>query len=354
MGGNALSTPSVRLAAPRYHEVEQQVVARLKQAFPACRIESIVAYGSKADFGDLDILVEATVEDHAAAFASVLQASEIVRNGDVTSIGLVLAEGLFQVDLIRTPAQSFDFCARYFGFNDMGNLLGRIAHKFGAKLGHLGLLYRLRDPENGNCLIAEMTITTDFAVALQLLGFDATRYENLRTSGGFHTLEDIFRYVVSSPYANRDIYLLENRNHASRVRDAKRPTYNAFLRWLDAQPAGSLPAFPWAAAGDPLRELQRQQFLDAAFAACPAFCQSWHDAMDDWLRKKKLRQHFNGTVLGQLTGLDGKALGRLMAQVRHSFATEAAFEAFFLQDDAAAQKAYLLQQARQLAQAASN
>lgn len=343
MGGNALSIPSIRLPAARYFQVAQQVIATLRQAFPARRIESIVAYGSKADFGDLDILVEATADYAPQAMASALQASEIVYNGDVTSIGLPLAEGLFQVDLIRTPGASFDFCVRYFGFNDMGNLLGRIAHKFGAKFGHQSLLYPLRDPDNGSQMIAEIPVTTDFSLALQLLGFDAARYEELRQNGGFHTLEDIFRYVVSSPYANRDIYLLENRNHASRIRDAKRPTYNAFLRWLDAQPPGSLPAFPWAAAGSEAREQQRQMFLDAAFATCPAFRQAYQHTMAELARKKSIRQRFNGTMVAAITGLSGKLLGQVMTQVRNSFANEAAFEQFMLHASDEAVTACILQ-----------
>lgn len=348
MGGNALSSPSIRLKATRYFQVEQQVIARLKQAFPARRIESIVAYGSKADFGDLDILVENVAGYVPEAMASVLQASELIVNGDVASLGLPLEEGLFQIDLIRTPAASFDFCARYFGFNDMGNLLGRIAHKFGARFGHQGLLYPLRDPDNGSHLIADIPVTTDFALALQLLGFDATRHEALRLNGGFHTLEDIFRYVISSPYFNRDIYLLENRNHASRVRDAKRPTYNAFLRWLDAQPPGSLPAYPWAAAGSPAREQQRQMFLDAAFAASPAFGQAYQQTMAQLARDKSVRQRFNGTMAGAITGLKGKMLGEVMARVRHSFTDQAAFENFFLHASNEAITTCFLQHSQQI------
>ncbi len=343
MGGKALSIPSIRLNAARYHAVEQEVVTRLKQAFPACRIESIMAYGNKADFGDLDILVEDGCGHAPQAMAAALDACEVVNNGDVSSIGLALAEGLFQVDLIRTPTASFDFCARYFGFNDMGNLIGRIAHKFGAKLGHQGLLYCLRDADNASHLIDEIAITTDFALALQLLGYDAKRYEALRRDGGFHTLEDIFRYVVSSPYANRDIYLLENRNHASRTRDAKRPTYNAFLRWLNAQPPGNLPAFAWAAAGSPEREQQKQRFLDAAFVACPAFAQAYGQALAELARKKSVRQRFNGALVAAITGLSGKLLGQAMTQIRNTFENEAAFETFVLQADEEAVKACILQ-----------
>ncbi|WP_457824345.1 hypothetical protein, partial [Staphylococcus aureus] len=89
---------------------------------------------------------------------------------------------------------------------------------------------------------------------------DAQHYELLRANGGFRNLLDIFQFVVSSPYANLDIYLLENRNHKSRIRDSKRPTYNAFLDWLEQQTDATIPAFPWAEPGSAERELQRQEF----------------------------------------------------------------------------------------------
>lgn len=330
MGGNALQVESVRLGAKRYRIVEQQVMHQLAQAFPERRIESVMAFAAKADFGDLDLLIAGGCGYDPVAIAAALHATEVVKNGDVTSIGVKVDEGVFQIDLIQTPIASFDFCARYFGFNDMGNLLGRIAHKFGAKFGHLGLLYPIRDPENASHLITEVPITMDFDLALRLLGYDAEQYEIMRRDGGFQSLTDIFAYVVSSPYFNRDIYLLENRNHASRIRDAKRPTYNAFLVWVDAQPVGSLPAWPWAEAGSAQREHQRQAFLHAAFSACPDFKLAYDAAMAQLQRKKTLKRRYNGTLASAVTGLSGKALGELMAGVRTSFQNEAAFEAFFL------------------------
>lgn len=42
-------------------------------------------------------------------------------------------------------------------------------------------------------------------------------------------LNDIFRYVVGSACFNRDIFLLENRDAQSRIRDRKCKTCMAFL-----------------------------------------------------------------------------------------------------------------------------
>ena len=348
MGGNALKAESVRLPAARYREVEHEAVITLQQHFPQRRIEAVMAYADKADFGDLDILIEADNDYNSRQFADALQATEVVANGDVTSIGLAIAEGVFQLDLIRTESDSFDFACRYFGLNDFGNLIGRIAHKFGAKFGHLGLLYPMRDPDNKDHLIAELCITRDFGAALKLLGYDAPLYEDMRATGQFKTLEDIFRYVVSSPYVNREIYLLDNRNHKARIRDAKRATYNAFLLWLDEQDAVQLPTYAWAESGTLARLEQKQAFLEMAFTRFPDFKFAHEQALAKYARKKQVKQQFNGALVAEITGLSGKQLGELMAQIRNSFADETSFENFFLGTDTEVIKARFLQEAAAL------
>ena len=331
MGGRALKVESVRLSASKYADIERTVIQSLQRQFPGRRIEAVMAYADKPDFGDLDILIEGGAGYDPTQAAEALQATEIVRNGDVTSIGITVPEGVFQVDLIKVPADSFDFAARYFGLNDFGNLVGRIAHKFGAKFGHLGLSYAVRDLDNSSHLIAEITITTDFSAALVLLGYDAEHYEKLRTTGGFKALEDIFRFVVSSPFASREIYLLDNRNHAGRTRDAKRATYSAFLTWLEQQPTAAVPSYQWAQTGSPERQEQKTGFLKNAFAQFPKFKEDYEQALMDGERKKRVKIQFNGNLAAEVTGLSGKALGELMFRVRNSFPDEDTFETFFIE-----------------------
>lgn len=329
MGGNALSQETVRLRAERYFQVEKRVVERIRGLLPGIRAEAVAAYADKIDFGDMDVLIAESADYDPIALSQKLGAMEVVRNGEVTSFGLPVSEGVFQVDLICVPAASFDFAMRYFSYNDLGNLLGRVAHKFGAKFGHLGLLYPLRAPDNDDQLLAELTITNDFSEALMLLGYDAQAYEAQRAAAGFRTLEDIFHYVVTSSYVNRDIYLLENRSYRARVRDAKRPTYNKFLEWLAEQPEGSLPAYPWGEAGCPERQAQRKAFLERAFIKFPQLKHDYDQALAKADRQRMARQHFNGDVVATITGLEGKELGMYMSRLRASFASNDALEEFF-------------------------
>jgi hypothetical protein len=48
----------------------------------------------------------------------------------------------------------------------------------------------------------------------------------------FETDNEMYDYVISSPYFVPEIYLLENRSYDARQRDKKRPSYNRFLEYI--------------------------------------------------------------------------------------------------------------------------
>lgn len=136
MGGKALSANvAIRLTKANYERLASECVAKLRAAYPGMRIEVLGNYLDKADFGDCDILIESSDAYDPHQAAGVL---EVVRNGPVTSIGVIVRPeapfrdgNVFQVDLIRMPLEAFDFDLAYFGRGDAGNLLGRIAHAMG-------------------------------------------------------------------------------------------------------------------------------------------------------------------------------------------------------------------------------
>lgn len=320
MGGNALSVTTTRLPAKLYGMTADYVMSKLDAAFFDRRKAVIPSYASKPDFGDMDILVAGGEGYDPHCAAAVLGATEVVRNGDVTSLGLPVKEGVFQIDLIKVPSESFDFALRYFAMNDLGNLLGRIAHKAGFKLGHLGLLYPLRDKENADHVIAELVVTKNWDEALNLLGYDPAVYKK-GFEGGFHQLVDIFNFVVSSPCCNKDIYLLENRNAKARERDRKRKTYMAFLDWLDTVPRNAMPNYDWSD-----KEHVRQAFLGGALKRFHIFHASYLQTLDDWRVEQACRAKFNGRLVGEITGLTGKELGALIQRVRESFEDKAAMQ----------------------------
>ncbi len=340
MGGNALSVPGIRLLANDYATLDESIRFLISRVMPESRVVVIPSYFDKPDFGDIDVLVSvpegATVDYRAIADVLFVRIEpypenrqdearktvEIVRNGEVTSFGMPLVAGTFQVDLIESSEQSFDFALRYFAFNDLGNLLGRIAHKAGFKLGQYGLIYPLRD-KTGN-LIEEIMVTRDWSHALEFLGYDPVQYEQ-GFNGGFKKLTDIFWFALESRYCNRNIYLLENRNATSRVRDRKRPTYSKFLSWLESLPRNAMPEFDWSDKAQ-----ARMDFLGWAFDAFPDFSARYKDAVELKREKQLFSEKFNGEIVGQITGLSGKNLGLLITAIRRSFLTEAHFRRWVL------------------------
>ena len=317
MGGNALSYKSVRLNKEVYKQITSDTLSKLRQVFPG-RVQDIKAYRNKESFGDLDILIESTAYDPFLA-AKTLSAVEVVRNGPVTSFGVKIDPSVidlehvtFQIDLIKAAPAEFEYTLAYFGFNDLGNLIGRTAHKAGLTHRHDGLFFYHRD---GTYKFRELLLTQDHDKALEFLGYSAARYHQ-----GFDDLEDIFQYVAGSSFFNRDIFLLENRNAQARVRDRKRKTYMEFLAWCEQHP--NLPAYTYPSS--------KSVWLPRIIKHFPDFATNYAQSQADLALVRQLKSISNGTRVSALTGLKGKELGFVMKALRESFASKEDEVEFFL------------------------
>lgn len=294
-----------------FDEVGAAVLEKLR-AHPAVRkAEIIPAYASKESFGDIDIVFSTfSKEGLWALFKDVAKAcgaTEIRINSDVVSFNFPRKVGEatahHQVDLIRVEPDEFRFALGYFSFNDLGNLMGRIAHKMGFKFGFQGLQYVMR--EGDNCF-ATITVTRTFKEAVEFLGFDWSRYEK-----GFDSLSDIFEFVAANHRFNPDIYLFDNLNAVARIRDKKRQTYRSFLAWCGKTPGLTKFEFPE----------DKNEWLPLAFSKFPPFHFHYHKARAAYEERKAIKLRFNGTMVNELTGLTGKELGGLIQQIKSSVAT---------------------------------
>lgn len=182
-------------------------------------------------------------------------------------------------------------------------------------LRHNALTFVFRD---GDYKFREIVLTRDWGEALTFLGYDAKRYFE-----GFEDLEEIFHYVSSTEFFSPDIFLLENRNAAARVRDRKRPTYNAFLKWCEDRPNLTTFNFPE----------DKKAWLPRIAKFFPSFQAEYDQAVDDLARQRELKTRFNGAFVSNLTGLQGKELGGLMKRIKESFETPEAMHEFILSND---------------------
>lgn len=335
MGGHALKNVATqRLSRADFDRVAHHVVAVLRASFPQAQVQVIPAYGEKADFGDLDVLVssEGLQADGGgdalkALVTTAFHARELVKNGNVLSFDHRDTTDQtvgFQVDVITMPDAEYAFALNYFSFNDLGNLIGRTAHKAGLSFGHDGLWYPLRD---GDYLFRHVLVTRDFDAALSFLGYDPVRFHQ-----GFARLDEVFAYVGGSAYFNRDIFLLENRSYKARVRDRKRKTYMEFLDWAEDRP--DLPAYVYPE--------DRSEWVPRVRAAFPTFSEALDQALIDLSAQRRTKMRFNGERVSAWTGTTGKGLGVVMQHVRAGFESPNAFTAFLDSHDDEALKAHVL------------
>lgn len=343
MGGNALKTvETVRLSKKHAMQVWSTLrivlnAVLLETNIQDSQIRAVKSYTEKHEFGDLDILIPVSyLQQHGKV--KVLQQIAVlygnvpmVDNGtvftldevklgkrvlsvkDVLSIGWPIQDKWFQVDIIPIEDEIFDFAENYFAFNDLGNLIGRIAHKFGLKFGHDGLWLPVRDTDNQ---VRQVKVSNDWEKSLTFLGFDCNKYAQ-----GFDTLNDIFEFVVDSKYFQREIYPLEALNHKQRIRDRKRKTYNEFLKYLDThKEIQSKFEFP----------KDKSVWLPKIFEVFPEALSNYDQLKDHIFKLKIIKTKYNGQLVREWTGLSDKELGRLMRSFMGWYLTVDMFNAFLL------------------------
>lgn len=295
MGGNALKTTTCRIES--INEFEKLVkdiigILRIELAWDATVIPW---YRTKSSFGDVDIIVNSSTagSNWIDIIKKRFQPRECVRNGPVFSFEYKD----FQVDLIQSPAEEFNFALNYFAWNDLGNFIGRTSHRLGFKFGRDGLWYVLRDPDDHTRVIQQILVTRDFFSALEFLGFDRKRFQM-----GFDTPGEIYSYAMSSDYFDPRQFLLSNRSYASRVRDAKRKMYNGMLKYIHAQ-------FPDLNDSCEPIEVNRQMHLQRALRLFGEFHEKYKHANHNFEEGKKFKNVFNGDVVGEVLQVEGKELG---------------------------------------------
>ncbi len=272
----------------------------------------IKSYSSKESFGDIDILFPSVSSKDEFFNSLPYSVKEVKPNGPVTSVGVETPYGLFQFDLI--VVSNVNWASVYFNYNDMGNLMGRIAHRLGFKYGHDGLWWVLRDSENPDYVIGTLLVTDDLKTAFGILGYSYEKYLFMSNNDEFDSLVDIFYYVIANVHFSSDIYLLENRNHIQRIRDRKRPTYMKFLAWCADSSNGVMPGLLANADKNRVRDLK----LKLAFDLCPSFKESHDRLLKDHDLDRQMKVFWNGRNVSEWTGLEGKRLGKFMSHFSNS------------------------------------
>lgn len=308
MGGNALKDFGVQRVDK---STFNKIASKLKQELDLLRDKGVISrydftasFDSKETYGDADILYLGnpnTIEGLKEYFKPIGS----LNNGDCFSFVYQYEDINFQVDMIKSKPEYYDYNLEYFSFNDRSNLVGVTAKKLGFKVSHKGLLYSINID---NQFVKDILVSTDWQKSLEFLKF----YDIKST---YDNIEEIFESVAKGSYFNPNLYLFEARNHDARTRDRKRPTYNAFLKWLSEN---SFPfAFDYSKTN--LDKLKIYMFNRAKKMFGNDFVVEYDKVHLNHKNAKLIKEKFNGSIVQECTGLEGKDLGNFIVYFKSRF-----------------------------------
>ncbi len=301
MGGNLFKLG--RLPRAEYMALEAELRAWLDPTFgDLYRIPR--AYGDKPDFGDVDIVLsEAAIEtdwpDLRARICESLGVERFKVDGELLST----AYKGFQVDFFLRPEDAFLSTANFLCFNDLGNLIGKIARRRGLKYGERGLEYVFRR-QDGHYR-SDLPMCQDIGRILTFFDLDPADWH-----AGFPSLDAMFEWVVRSRWFSVEPY--RSQSAATRKRHNERSTIQRFIAYLDAHHIEKTCDY----GDDSAAHLQAA--LDAFPEAMLAEAIARERALE--ARDAIVREKFSGKLVMRLAPeLEGQALGAFIRRFKASF-----------------------------------
>lgn len=292
MGGNLFHLP--RMPRREYLEVEaamrRYLDGRIDYRIPRY-------YGDKADFGDLDILVGADLDREA-----IVRDLGITRHRSVGQVFSTVFRGL-QTDFFRVD--DLETAWTFMSFNDLGNFIGRICHRFNLKYGEQGLSYVYRD---GN-YVRDLELTRDFARTCAFLGLDHAKWV-----AGFATLPEMFDWMIASRWFSVAPYLDES---TSELRSRGRTTVTRFIEYLRSRGVDRRVAYE-----------EREAYLPMIRAEFPNLAPQLERERAAEARRHAVAAKFSGQLVMRLRPeLQGRELGEFIMAFKASIPD---FEAWVL------------------------
>lgn len=306
MGGNALKLNS-RLNKAEYLKLTEKIKFILNKLEISYLIPA--SYADKETFGDLDIIVYEKIELPFTFefFVDNFKSTKIKFNNNIISFEFEN----FQIDfiLVHDKVKLFSYY-NYLSYNDLGNLIGKIAHKLGFKYSQEGLFYIILDKDNKTSFLHEernIFISDDINKILYFLGFDAKIFNK-----GYNSLKEIFEFVVFSKYFDPKIYLFENLNNDNKRRDSKRQTYLKFLDYIKES------NFNFLTVNYEKLKQEKLNQVDLVFTEVKL-----KEKIESFNNKLKLyhlyKTKFNGEIISKYTELQDKQLGKYFALLNKKY-----------------------------------
>jgi len=270
-------------------------------------------FEDKSDFGDLDIVIESPID--IELIKKIFKPKKTYLNGSVFSI----MYNNFQIDFIVHTTEDFESSKNYYSYNDLGNLIGRLAQKFKLKFGPDGLRYVYYVDTKK---LGEFNISKDIEKILTFLDLNYQKYIT-----GFKNRKELFNFIIKSKYFNPYIYDFDTLNHVNRSRNKKRSTYIAWLEYIK-----------------PLKKFYyKNEIFVNKTKLIPTINNYFfeNNELFEWIierdkefeKSNAIKEKFNGyVVMDYISDLKGIKLGEFLLQYK-KFIGEDMFEKYILNTD---------------------
>ncbi len=312
MGGNAIPDAR-RITTAELLEIVAKLTPILEKLYQFCYVPKFM--GNKETHGDVDFMVTLPIHDnHRERLKQELQSKHFVVNG---TTGSYEYDGV-QIDISLHAPEDFVTTCWYKNYGDVSMLIGVMTHHVGLSYGMDGLRLKLGF-ENGKVVSGhganvkyynEIRLSKHPKAIFQFLGLSYEKY-----SQGFQNQMEIVDFLTKSPYFHAPhFYPYESEDENSAVNERachryreKRPSYQEVRRLIKERQ--DLPVHKIPSKDEMIEiavkhfkcEKKVEDFVNLATIHC------------------KVKQRFNGEIVGEASGLTHKALGNLMQHLRRAF-----------------------------------
>lgn len=306
MGGNLYKVNRVNRA--RYDEIVNSLLPVLDKHF-GDHYRIPIAYHHKPDFGDVDIILDAGFLQDKDWLSPVLADLGSPFHKQIRNV-VSLNYMNFQVDFFVAPTTRFHSTYNFMCYNILGNLIGRLYHKFNLKYGEQGLEYVLRGYNNH--ISKEIIVSRDMRTMLEFVDLSYERWLM-----GFDSLKDIFDYVIDSKYFCSKSYNLDFFN--VKKRKFERPDFNTLLDYIHDNKIEKNYSF------DPDKD-KYLPMIDEYFKT--NLTEKYQHHIDLSARLKVVAEKFNGRIVGELIPeLKQKELGSFINEFRSLYGVDYLYDA---------------------------
>jgi hypothetical protein len=322
MGGNALKLKGInpkRIPDSEKNNLIKTVSDALLTEKIFKWILPVKSFRQKQDHGDLDLIGELNLKNlepdnpwHLKA-KKALNSKEAHWNKPVVSLEY---QG-FQIDL--TGRESYEKAKTHLEFSHyspLGNILGRMIRRTGAKWGINGLEYQIKEKDSPEAqVLRTINLTNNIDHILSLCGLNPKPWHY-----GFDSEEDIFSFACQSHYFNKELFAIENLNHTHRKRDRTRPDYHQWLNYIgNSDIINKCSWKPTESIQEYSQRIQHfQLILDREFPKAKLLETIKEQRERATYISQQKEEKFNGELISNWCGLKGPKLGEFIKNFKES------------------------------------